>query len=253
MISVIIPAYNDVAGVLSCLNSLQALATQAHEFIVQDDASPEVDFRAVIHPAQARVSRNVVNLGFGGNCHAGAALAGGDLIAFVNQDIHAAPGWSDRWDAVLMSAFDDPAVGIVAPRLLFTNGAVQSCGGAFDALGQPIHRCIGWSNPHDPQIATAREVEWATGAFLVFRRECWTQIGGFDAGYRMYFEDADACLRARELGWKVWYEPRCTFVHTVGSTGGSSHFPASARRFKTLWLDSGKVKAGTAMPTVRYW
>lgn len=252
-LSVIIPSYNNLAGVLMALNSMRAMQTTDVEYLVQDDASPDVLYPALVPDCVAAVERNELNLGFAGNCNAGAARATGDVLFFLNQDVYAVYNWSDGWDAVLMAAFDEPQVGIVAPRLLFPMGGIQSCGGTFDQLGQPVHKALGWSSVHHPSVSTPGEVEWATGAALAFRRECWAQLGGFDTAYPMYFEDVDACLRARQLGWRVWYEPRCTLVHAVGSTGGSPHFPVSARLFKERWIDSGIVQPGRLAPTARYW
>lgn len=256
MLSVVIPAYNEVNDVLSAVNSLQAMQrTPEVQYLVQDDASPDALFPAVIPASIASTERNATNLGFAGNCNAGAARAIGDVLLFVNQDVYAAFGWSEGWDAALLAGFNrDPKIGIVAPRLLFPNGAVQSAGGVFDVACQPVHRFLNWSNVHHPLIATASEVDWATGAALAIRRECWEQVGGFDAAYgRGYFEDVDFCLKARELGWRVWYEPRSTLFHSVGSTGGSPSFAQNARLWKRRWVDSGKVKPGVMIPTVRYW
>lgn len=253
-LSVIIPAYNDLVGVLVALNSLRAFAHTSVEYLVQDDASPLLDFTPLIPPCAANTARNPSNLGFAGNCHAGVTRAMGDVVCMVNQDAYGVAGWSDGWDMALLSAFDDPAVGIVAPRLLFPDGSVQSAGGMFDALAQPIHRCLGWTNPHHPDAGTPGAVAWATGAVLAIRRSVWDALGGFDTAYgRGYFEDVDVCLKAREAGYTTWYEPRATLVHRVGSTGGSPTFADNARLFKRRWVDTGKVKPGMATPTVRYW
>lgn len=253
-LSVILPSFNDLAGVLMALNSMQAMQSGEVEYLIQDDCSPNVMYPAFIPPSVASVERNERNLGFAGNCNAGAARAAGDVLFFVNQDVYGVYGWSDGWDAALLAPFADAQVGIVAPRLLFPTGGIQSCGGTFDALGQPVHRALGWSNVHHPSVATPGEIAWATGAALAIRRECWTELGGFDPAYgRGYFEDVDICLRARELGWRVWYQPRCTLVHAVGSTGGSPTFLANARLWKSRWIDTGKVQPGRLAPTVRYW
>lgn len=252
-LSVILPAYNHLDDVLRCFNSLQALAAEPHEYLCQDDCSPDVFYPELIPPPMASVERNEVNLGFAGNANKGAARATGDVLLFCNQDVQAVQGWSEAWDNALLAPFADPAVGIVAPRLLFPTGAIQSCGGAFDAFTQPIHRCLGYSNPHDPRVATSGPVEWATGAALAVRRDVFKRLGGFDTVFRMYFEDADLCLRAREAGYHVWYEPACTLVHNPGSTGGSPHFAQSARTFRDRWVTTGKVKAGAQQPTMRYW
>lgn len=256
-LSVIIPLYNGALETLRALNTMQGAAYTSHEYIVQDDCGQyPADIRLCFHPAQAIIDVNAHNLGFAGNCNAGAARASGDVLFFVNQDVFAVMPQSQNWDAAILRqfAFDDSdKVGIVGARLLFPDGSIQSAGGEFDAIGTPYHRCIGYSNPNYHEVATPREIEWTTGAAFAIRRSVFEQIGGFDTGYRMYFEDVDACLRVKELGYKVLYEPACTFIHEVGSTGGSEFFSQSARRFKQKWVDTGKVSRNTFYAPVRYW
>lgn len=260
-LSIIIPAYNALADVLRCLNTLHATRhtdtdTDA-EFLVQDDASPLYDLRDLIPPALANVERNAKNLGFAGNANAGAKRASGEALLFCNQDVYAGPEISAGWDAVLLHAFDDPQVGIAAPRLLFPDGRVQSVGGGFDARGQPFHTCLGWANPGHPQASRRRAVGWVTGAALAIRRDLFEQIGGFDTGYAGgYFEDVDLCCAARKLGYTVLIDPAATLVHTVGSSGGNpAGFRQNALRFKARWVDTESAFVKPDVPAVmaRYW
>lgn len=253
MISVVIPAYNDLPGVMTCLNSLQAFQTAPDvEYLVQDDAS-------TTHPAQAcipnaLVAINAHNVGFAANCNAGAARAQGDVLLFVNQDVYGVNGWSNGWDATLQQAFEDADVGIVGARLLFPSGSVQSAGGGLDARCQPYHPCLGYHNPHYWEVGEARDCAWVTGAALAIRRSLWQELGGFDEGYaRGYFEDVDLCLRAGALGWRVRYEPALTFIHRAGGSGGSAWFMQNALRFKETWVDTGKIKPDTSAIHVRFW
>ncbi len=253
-LSVVIPAFNDLAAVLACLNTLQALQAGAVEYVVQDDNSPNTFFPMLIPAAVAQTYRNAANLGFAGNCNEGAKHAHGDVLLLCNQDIQAAPGWSNGWDAALLAAFADPQVGAVGARLLFPDGSVQSAGGIIDALKQPYHRCLGYSNPHMPEVSTPADVTWATGAALAIRADLFRQLGGFDTAYaRGYWEDVDLCMRVREAGYRVFYEPRCTLFHSVGSTGGSPHFLKNALLWKSRWVDTGKVKPDVSWAHVRYW
>ncbi len=253
-ISLIIPAYEKVIDVLQCLNSLQASATPPIECVIQDDASPSIDLRSVIPPYAASVARNEVNRGFAGNCNAGAARATGDILIFCNQDILAHATLSQGWDKVIRAAFEDASVGIVAPRLLFPDGKIQSAGGQIDARLQPYHRCLGYSNLDYWEVNTPEEVTWVTGAFLAIRRDIFRQVGGFDEAYSpSYFEDVDICLRVREAGFKVFYEPRVSFIHKVGSTGGSPHFMRSAETFRKRWVEPRKLKAETSAVMVNFW
>lgn len=254
-LSVIIPFYENLPEVLMCLNSLQALSGYApHEYIVQDDTSPSVVGPAVIPPAVARVERNAANLGFAANVNAAARRATGDVLFIVNQDVYGVYGQSEAWDTALLTALAMPEVGIIGARLLFPTGAIQNAGGLFDAKGQPFHRCLGWSNINHPEVATAREVSWTTGAALAIRREVWERVGGLDEAYqRGYFEDVDLCLRVREAGFKVWYEPSCTLIHKTGTTGGSPMLAQNARLFKSRWVDTGKIKPDEPAVRERWW
>lgn len=242
-LSVILPFYDDLARAMRCLNSLQALAMARNEYIVQDDASPNVHGPAVFPGAICSVERNAENMGFAANCNAGAARAQGDVLVFVNQDVYAVYGLSEAWDTYILNAFARSDVAIVGPRLLFPNSHVQSAGGLFDAHGQPFHRCLNYSNREHREVNTPCEVSWVTGAFLAVRASVWQELGGFDTEYRRgYFEDADLCVRAHARAGVVWYEPRATLVHETGTTGGSPHFMANAMRFKTKWVDTGIIQ-----------
>lgn len=252
-LSIIIPFYEQLNDLIRCTHSLSTSAVDGFQLVIQDDASPTVDLNGCFAPGI--VERNPQNVGFAANVNRGVQRAQGDVIAIVNQDIYAAPSVTPiGWNAALMQHFEDASVGIVAPRLLFPNGAVQSVGGAFDQRCQPMHRCLGWANLQAPELNAVQDVEWATGAFLMVSRSLFEQVGGFDLRYApSYFEDVDLCLKIRELGYRVVLDPRVSFFHKVGSTGGSPHFQRSALQFRDAWVSNGKVKPGSLMPIMRYW
>lgn len=247
-LSVIIPAYvkepQHLTALLTCLNSLQAYASKQIpiEFLVQDDCSPAVLLPMLIPLCAANVVRNEQNLGFVGNVNAGAARSHGDILLFCNQDIMGYPA-SQNWDIALVNAFEEATIGIVGGKLVFPDNRLQSAGGLFDGRSQPMHRWLGYERHDLPEYSTPGEISWTTGAALAIRRELFVQLGGLDLAYSpSYFEDVDLCLRARGQGLKVWYEPRVSFVHAVGSTGGSPYFMHSAETFRKRWVDTKCVK-----------
>lgn len=224
--------------------------------LIQDDCSPNVDLTLLNGTSGTwEVERNPVNLGFPGNCNAGAARGTAPIIIFCNQDILAVKGMSDGWDAIISMAFKvHPEVGIIGPRLLFKNLAIQSAGGLFDRDCQPYHRCLGYVNPFTAEVSISREIPWVTGAFFAIRRNLFEQIGGFDMAYRGgYFEDVDMCLKVREVGYTTRYEPEATLIHDVGSTGGNSHFMHNAQFFHSRWVLSGKIKSDSTVRYVNFW
>ena len=73
------------------------------------------------------------------------------------------------------------------------------------------YRCL------DLDLSQPAEVEQPPGAFLMFRREVWQRLGGFDTQfYPLWFEDVDFCKRARDLGLKIQYVPEVTGLHQGG-------------------------------------
>jgi GT2 family glycosyltransferase len=201
-----------------------------------DDHSPDYNLMEIPLPNGLLKGRTEQNYGFAGNCNLGAQHAPGDVLLFLNQDCRVyenRPGWLEA----MIDVLERPNVGIVGPRLVFGNGAVQSVGGLFDGAKGPYHRDLGWANPFDRRLSLPERVSWTTGAALMIRRADFLKVGGFDMGYQGgYFEDVDLCMKVQtQLGKEVWYCPGATFVHDVGSTGGNPKFMENSRRFHALW------------------
>ena len=69
--------------------------------------------------------------------------------------------------------------------------------------------------------STEREVDWVSGAAMLFPREVFDAVGGFDEGFPLYGEEMDIAMRLRARGWTALFTPVAEVVHAVGvSTGG---------------------------------
>jgi GT2 family glycosyltransferase len=227
----------------------QATNPQLTEILVQDDCSPQFNMPLLLGEI---CQRNTDNLGFPGNCNAGAARARGDVIMFVNHDV-----WVQQrgWDSRLLSFFEIVTkAGVAGPTLLFPDGRVQSVGGEFDSAGHPYHTALGASNPDWEPIAKPRIVDWITGAAFAVRATLWRELGGFSTDYiGGYFEDVDFCLRAEQAGYGTWHRPNIRMYHGVGSTGGNPHFMHNAMLFKSRWVDTKIVTPGIGGLRERWW
>ena len=225
---------------------------------MQDDACPDYDLTQLWGFPPFKIERNAVNLGFAGTVNAAAARATGDYLVMLNQDIECImPGWAD----IMLAMFNNPKVGIVGPKLIFPprpdipNGAIQSCGGLFDAGKGPYHRYLGWKDVNDWRVSTSQEVSWITGAALMISREDFVKCGGLDAETypRGYFEDVDLCMKVRfslTPNKHVFYAGDATLVHEAGSTGGNPNFMENSRRFHRRWDD--KIVPDSTMVYVNY-
>ena len=91
---------------------------------------------------------------------------------------------------------EHPRVGALSPRLIGVDGVPQQCLYPFPSLARLLRTAIGQQSP-TPEEDVADG--WLAGTALFLRREALGQIGGeLDAGYFMYWEDADVCARLRQ-------------------------------------------------------
>ena len=74
--------------------------------------------------------------------------------------------------------------------------------------------------------------------FGLFRRAMLDEIGGFDASYFAYLEDADLAWRARMAGWRCLLAPGAVGLHhhsaTLGHGSSAKHFLVGRNRVRSL-------------------
>jgi GT2 family glycosyltransferase len=116
--------------------------------------------------------------------------------------------------APLIAQADDPRVGACAPLVRSDAGAVEDSARRLLTAGRMIGRLLGWVPRLDYEI-TGRpiDVDWLAGIFILFRRDAFAAIQGFDERYFMYCEDADLCARLRMSGYSVRLVPGSVIVH----------------------------------------
>jgi GT2 family glycosyltransferase len=70
------------------------------------------------------------------------------------------------------------------------------------------------------QSNKAHEIDACSGTFLLIRKNLLDKIGWFDEDYFAYGEDIDMCFRAKELGYKVMFNPHVKIMHYWGASSG---------------------------------
>ena len=118
-----------------------------------------------------------------------------------------------------------PRAGIVGPRLVNPDGTEQHSRRAFPTVGGTIVRRTPLRRAFPPQERQRAhynldehptepvEADWMLGGSLLLRREMLDELGGYDAGFRMYGEEIDLCYRAAKAGWERWYVPGAVVTH----------------------------------------
>jgi GT2 family glycosyltransferase/glycosyltransferase involved in cell wall biosynthesis len=217
--SIVIPVYNQLHFTLACLRSLSDCGDIAEfEVILVDDCSSDASPNVLPSVPGLRYHRNQANLGFIGACNAGAELATGEFLVFLNNDTTVQPGWLDA----LLSTFERyPDTGLAGSKLVYPDGRLQEAGGIVFADGSGYNYGR-FEDPAHPRYEFVREVDYCSGAAIALRRSRFLALGGFDSHYApAYYEDTDLAMRVRELGLKVRYQPASVVVHHEGVSSGT--------------------------------
>ena len=211
--SVVIAAYdaerwNDLG------RAVAAVAGQryaAHETIVAIDNNPALLQRVRDElPSVLAVANNRFP-GAGGARNAGSAMASGDVLAFIDDDVQPSPGWLESQAAAFRSAEVIGVGGTITPRWL--TGRPWWFPVEFDW----VVGCTFRGSPTSPQA-----VRNLIAANMSVRRGDFEALAGFRDGFgkvgtRSAPEETDFCIRAG-LRWRDrhWlFLPEAEVMHSV--------------------------------------
>ncbi len=183
----------------------------------------EREFPACTFPI--RLIRNGRPQGFGANHNAAFAMSRGQYFVVVNPDIRLPQLSLDH----LREVIGLDRTGACAPLVINSGGRLEDSARRFPTLRRLLRRVVFRDRALDYEWRDEPQaVDWVAGMFVMFRREAFEQVEGFDdRRFFMYFEDVDICLRLKRMGWAVRIQPAVRVVHDARR--------ASKRELKHLW------------------
>jgi GT2 family glycosyltransferase len=200
-------------------HSLPALAPQVDELLLVANIPGSIPAEL---PEGVRVLENERPLSFAANANLGAAQTAHELVLIANPDAVPEPG---AVEALRLFIEAHPGAGVAGPKMLYSDGTWQASRRSFPTVGATIVRRtplrllfppLRWQRGHyllDQRPDEPVPTDTMLGAFLLLRRAMLDEIGGWDAGYRMYCEDIDLNYRAAKAGWERWYVPAAVVRH----------------------------------------
>ena len=152
------------------------------------------------------------------------------VLCILNDDVLVLePGWLEE----MVSHALRPGIGAVGAMLRFPDGSLQHGGVVTGVGGVAGH--VHYRLPRDevatcPELTTVRNYTAVTAACMVVTRERFLQVGGFDEGLPVCYNDVDFCLRLRAQGYFNAWTPFAELAHHESATRGPDDTPLKRAR-----------------------
>ncbi len=238
-VAVAIVNYRTPKLVLSCLRSLLAEreSLPGLRVVVVDNASGddsvELLSSALLEAPYAdwvSFLPQSLNGGFGwGNNQAILKLLNDtsppDAILLLNPDTVVEPG---AIGALVKDMENRPDAGAIGSQLVNEDGTLSGSAFRFPSVAREFDRGFGMSRvskllgikPTLVPIGERGPMDWVTGASVLIRSATLRQVGLFDTGFFLYFEEVELMHRFAQAGWKCYHCPESRVVHVAGASTG---------------------------------
>jgi len=187
------------------------------EIIIVDDASPDnaVSYFKKNFP-KVKVIKNKNNQRFSLCCNLGVKTAKGNIVILLNSDVIPQKNFLKP----LLSHFTDKKVFAVSSLEIEKTGGVEKLSGKNTCSfkrGFLVHQAANITS-----LVKSSDNCWASGGSMAVDKDKYLEIGGMDSLYKpAYWEDIDLSFRAKELGYKIIFEPRSKVYHNHQTTNKS--------------------------------
>lgn len=205
-VSVVVVSHGRPDALARCLRAVFQLRYPQLEVVVVADAAGLAAIAP--HADQIKTVRyDAANISVARN-H-GIAAAGGDVVAFLDDDAVPEPSWLTE----LIPGFALDGVGAVGGFTRGRNGiSFQWTGQAIDRNGESVACPVAGDAPAIPEPRAGYTVR-SHGTNMAFRRDALTDVGGFDPAFAYYLDEGDLHMRLAQAGWHTAYAPRAEVHH----------------------------------------
>lgn len=255
LISILIPNKDHLADLTKCIDSIERLSDyKNYEYIIIENNSTEPETFEGYKKLEAENAKiHVVyykgDFNYSAINNFGAAHAKGDYFLLLNNDTELI-----REDDLrqLLGVCQRKDVGIVGARLYYEDDTIQHAGVVLGFGGIAGHAFIGQSrsdNGYFSQIICMRDYSAVTAACMMVKAAVYREVGGLSEHLKVAFNDIDFCMKVREKGYLVVYNPRAELYHYESKSRGLENtqekierFNGEVAQFLSRWGD--QVKAG---------
>lgn len=230
MLSIII-IHHSYSGLEDCIGRALIHGTSESEIIVVNVSGKPV--HCSFNSKRLRIMY-APNVGYSYAINQGVMAAKNDLLVVMNDDVLLTGITLD-----FVHHFSNTDAGIAGCRVLNEDGSLQSSMRQFPSMSQMVMQltflnklkalsCFKFSDHYYNHMAAVAYPDWVKGCFMVIKRKCWEELGGFDEDFFLFAEETDFCRRAANAGWRTAYYGNSLVRHIGRASIGGGHLKTYA-------------------------
>ena len=237
LVSIIIPNKDQSEALKKCLDSIREKTSyRNYEIIIVENNSEEPEtfaFYKKIAGEKIKIVTWEGEFNYSAINNFGVRHARGDYLLLLNNDVEIING---DWLTEMLSHCQRKEVGIVGATLYYPDNTIQHAGIIIGIGGVAGSVFVGLPRAFSGYLHKASiqlDLSAVTAACMLVKRSVFEQVGGLEEKLKVAFNDVDFCLRVREKGYLVVYDPYAELYHYESKTRGAEDTKEKIRRFQT--------------------
>ncbi|NPD46534.1 MULTISPECIES: glycosyltransferase family 2 protein [unclassified Lentimicrobium] len=236
---------------------LKNIPYYAELFVADNHSSDDsVEFLKENYP-QVHLVINSENGGYAKGYNEGLKQIDAQYYVLLNSDIEVGPNWIEP---IVQLMDGDAQIAACQPKILSFHQKQEfeyagAGGGYIDKYGYPFCRGRIFQEIEEDhqQFDDSIEVFWASGACMFVRAEHYHELGGLDDDFFAHMEEIDFCWRAKNAGYKIFYEGKSVVYHVGGGTLHKSNPKKTYLNFRNNFYLLYKNLEGKRLIPVFFW
>ena len=237
LVSIIIPNKDEKEALHACIASIKE-KTKYHNYeiiIVENNSTSEEIFayyEELKKDPKIRVIRWEKEFNYSAINNYGARYANGEYLLFLNNDVTVI---TEGWLTEMLGMCQRREVGAVGVKLLYPDDTIQHAGCVIGIGGIAGHMFVNMPANRTGYLHKAsilQDMSAVTAACMMMKKAAFEEVGGFTEELSVAFNDVDLCLKVRETGRLIVYDPYVQLYHMESKTRGAEDSQEKVRRFQ---------------------
>lgn len=238
MVSIIIPNKDEKDSLKKCIDSILEKSTYSnYEIVVVENNSTSKEIFEYYSEIEKNENIKVITwkdeFNYSAINNFGIRNSNGEYLVLLNNDTQIiTPDWIEE----MLGECQREDVGIVGAKLLYPDDTVQHAGVIIGLGGIAGHAMVDIGKEEPGYFAKAliqQDLSAVTAACLMVKRKVFKEVNGLEEKLKVAFNDVDFCLKVREKGYLVVFDPYVLLYHYESKSRGAENTLEKLTRFES--------------------